>query len=67
MVTGVSGVSSCAANFERGRKCVFCGSFKVLRTARGYVKCRSCGRGKSLRRLRREIAVTKGFHQQVPA
>ena len=67
MVTGVSGVFSCAANFERGRKCVFCGSFKVLRTARGYVKCRRCGRSKSLGKLRREIAVIKGFYQQVPA
>lgn len=67
MVTGVSGVFGCAANFERGRKCVFCGSFKVLRTSRGYVKCRGCGRSKSLTKLRREIAIIKGFYQQVPA
>src|SRR3989338_10520413 len=60
---------SCAANFLRGRKCVFCGSFKVLRTARGYVTCRqaSCGRTKSLTRLKREIEILKGFYQLVPA
>jgi transposase len=60
---------SCAANFLRGRKCVFCGSFKVYRTARGYVKCRNprCGRSKSLARLRREIAILQGFYQLVPA
>lgn len=58
---------SCAANFERGRKCVFCGSFKVCKTARGYIKCRSCGVSKSLAKLRREIAILKGFYRQQPA
>jgi transposase len=69
MVTGKKSYFSCAANFLRGRKCVFCGSFKVVRTARGYVKCRhrGCGRSKSLARLRREIAILQGFYQLVPA
>jgi transposase len=69
MVTGKKNVFGCAANFLRGRKCVFCGSFKVVRTARGYVKCRraGCGRSKSLARLRREIAILAGFYQLVPA
>jgi transposase len=69
MVTGKKSYFSCAANFLRGRKCVFCGSFKVLRTARGYVKCRrpDCGRTKSLTRLKREIEILKGFYQLVPA
>lgn len=69
MVTGKKNVFGCAANFLRGKKCVFCGSFKVVRTARGYVKCRhrACGRTKSLARLRREIAVLQGFYQLVPA
>ncbi|MBC8042026.1 MAG: IS1595 family transposase [Rhizobacter sp.] len=58
---------SCAANFLRGRKCIFCGSFKVNRTARGYAKCRKCQRQKSLAQLRREIEILKGFYQQVPA
>jgi transposase len=58
---------SCAANFLRGRKCVFCGSFKVYRTARGYVKCRGCGSSKSLVRLHREIGILKGFYQLQPA
>ena len=39
MVTGVHTVFSCATNFLNGRKCVFCGSFKTVKTARGYVKC----------------------------
>jgi transposase len=67
MVAGVSGVFKCAANIERGRKCAFCGSFKLNRTSRGYVKCRLCGRSKSLARLRKEIAIIKAFYQQVPA
>ena len=67
MVKGKRDQFSCAANFLRGRKCVFCGSFKVIRTGRGYVKCRLCGRSKSLVRLRREIAILRGFYQLQPA
>ena len=67
MVTGRNAVFSCAANFLRGRKCVFCGSFKVARTRRGYVKCRGCGKSKSLTRLKRVIAILQGFYQQQPA
>ena len=67
MGTGKRDVFSCAANYERGRKCVFCGSFKVCKTRRGYVKCRGCGISKSLTRLRREIAILKGFYQLQPA
>src|SRR6185436_16425530 len=51
----------------RGRKCVFCGSFKVIKTARGYVKCRACGTSKSLARLCRELEILKGFYQRQPA
>jgi ribosomal protein L37AE/L43A len=57
MVIGGSRIFGCAANFERGRKCVFCGSFKINRTGRGYVKCRRCGHAKSLIRLRKEVVV----------
>ena len=67
MVTGKTSHFSCAANYLRGRKCVFCGSFKVNRTARGYVKCRLCGGVKSLRRLKRELAILAGFYQLQPA
>ena len=69
MVTGKKNVFNCAANFLRGRKCLFCGSFKVCRTRRGYVRCRSksCGKQKSLKRLRREVAILTGFYQQKPA
>ena len=34
MVTGKKSYFSCAANFLRGRKCVFWVRFKVVRTAR---------------------------------
>ena len=60
-------VFNCAANFLRGRKCIFCGSFKVWRTKRGYVKCRRCKRQKSLKQLRREIAIITAFYQRQPA
>ena len=69
MVTGRKNVFSCVANFLRGKKCVFCGSFKVNRTRRRYVRCRnaSCGKQKSLKRVRTEIAIVQGFYQQQPA
>ena len=67
MVTGQKNVFSCAANFLRGRKCVFCGSFKLSKTRRGYMKCGKCKRQKSLKQLRRELAIVKGFYQQQPA
>lgn len=67
MVTTKKNVFGCAANLLRGKKCVFCGTFKVNRTSRGYVKCRGCGKAKSLSRLRREIAILKGFYQLQPA
>ena len=39
MVATHATVFSCSANFLNGRKCIYCGSFKVTKTARGYVKC----------------------------
>ena len=69
MVTRRNNVFSCAANFLRGRKCVFCGSFKVCRTTRGYVRCRNkgCRKQKSLKHLQKEIAIVRGFYEQQPA
>src|SRR3989344_4342808 len=67
MVTRRKNVFSCAANFLRGKKCVWCGSFKVNKTARGYVKCRACHQQKSLKKIRLEIAVVTGFYHQQPA
>lgn len=69
MVTAKKNVFNCAANFLRGRKCVFCGSFKLNRTHRGYARCRNkaCGKQKSLKQLRKEIAILTGFYQQQPA
>ena len=60
-------VFGCAANFLRGKKCVWCGSFQVNKTARGYVKCRACTKQKSLKKIRMEIAIVTGFYQQQPA
>ena len=67
MVATLNTVFSCSANFLNGRKCIFCGSFKVNKTARGYVKCNLCSKQKSLSKLRREITIIKGFYQQQPA
>jgi transposase len=69
MAQGRKNVFGCAANFLKGRKCVFCGSFKVHKTSRGYVRCRnkSCGKQKSLKKIRTEIATIRGFYQQQPA
>ena len=67
MVIGAHTVFSCATNFLNGRKCVFCGSFKTVKTARSYVKCLLCSKQKSLSKLRREIAILQGFYQQQPA
>ena len=69
MVTARNNVFNCAANFLRGRKCIFCGSFGVCKTRRGYVKCRhkTCGKQKSLKRLRKEVGIITGFYQQQPA
>lgn len=58
---------SCEANFLRGKKCVYCGSFRVNKTGRGYVKCNKCLQQKSLKKIRMEISILKGFYQQQPA
>ena len=54
-------------SFYLGRKCIFCGKRRVCLTARGYVKCGKCGRQKSLKRLRKELAVLVAFVEQRPA
>jgi transposase len=67
MVTIRNNIFNCAANFLRGTKCIFCGSFKVYKTRRGYVKCGKCKHQKSLKQLRKEIAIITGFYQLQPA
>jgi transposase len=54
-------------SFLLGRKCVFCGSYRLWRTRRGYLKCRKCKRQKGKRILQRELRIIVGFHQQIPA
>lgn len=55
------------ASFYAGRKCIFCGRRKLVRTRRGYVKCLRCQRQKSLKRLRRELLVLAAFRRQQTA
>jgi transposase len=54
-------------NFLSGKKCVFCGSFKVCRTKHGYIKCNKCKRQKGSHLLRRELKIIRRFYQQQPA
>lgn len=54
-------------NFLSGKKCVFCGSFKVCRTKRGYIKCKKCKKQKGSKMLRRELKIIRGFYQHQPA
>ena len=54
-------------NFLSGKKCVFCGSFNVCRTKRGYIKCNKCKKQKGSHLLRRELKIILGFYQQQPA
>ena len=69
MAYGRNNVFGCVANFLRGRKCVFCGSFKVCETGRGYVRCtnKTCKKQKSLKQIKKELAIVQGFYQQQPA
>ncbi len=67
MNTNRKNVFGCSINYLNGRKCVFCGSFKTSKTARGYIKCAGCLRQKSLKKLRSEIAILQGFYHQQPA
>jgi len=54
-------------NFLSGKKCVYCGSYKVCRTKRGYIKCNKCKKQKGSKILRRELKIIRGFYQQQPA
>jgi transposase len=67
MSTARKNVFGCAANFIRGKKCVSCGSFKVSKTSRGYIKCQSCKVQRSIKKIRTDIAIVTGFYQQQPA
>jgi transposase len=46
MVTASNSIFSCAANFLRGRTCIFCGSFKISYTDafRGYKSLKRYGK-----------------------
>ena len=59
--------NTCLTSFLLGRKCVFCGHRKLWRTMRGYLKCRFCGKQKGRKKLKRELLILSGFHQQLPA
>lgn len=59
--------NTCLTSFLLGRKCVFCGHRKLWKTRRGYLKCRYCGRQKGFKKLKRELYILAGFHQQLSA
>jgi transposase len=61
MVIGAHTVFSCATNFLNGRKCVFCGSFKTVKTARSYVKCMLCGKQKASLSYAARLPSCKAF------
>lgn len=61
MVIGAHTVFSCATNFLNGRKCVFCGSFKTVKTARSYVKCMLCGKQKASLSCAARLPSCKAF------
>ena len=67
MVMIQTAYQKCLTSFWLGRKCVFCGKRRVCLTGRGYVKCIRCGKQKSLKRLRKELAVLLAFVEQRPA
>jgi transposase len=54
-------------SYLTGRKCVFCGSYKVCKTKRGFIKCNACQKQKGRKILGRELQILLGFHQQIPA
>jgi len=67
MVMIQTGYQKRLTSFWLGRKCVFCGKRKVCLTARGRVKCLRCGKQKSLKKLRKELAILLAFVEQRPA
>ena len=48
--------------FLEGRKCVFCGSWKLHKLGDGRVKCGVCGRYYSVRKLRCDVDVLYYFY-----
>jgi len=60
-------VKNLAANFLRGRKCIYCGCYCLYRLADGRLKCRDCGRFYSLRKLRRDLEVLRYFSLELSA
>ena len=67
MVMIQTAYQKCLTSFWLGRKCVFCGKRRGCFTGRGYVKCLKCGKQKSLKKLRKELAVLVAFVEQRPA
>ncbi|MEA1924638.1 MAG: hypothetical protein U9M95_02100 [Candidatus Altiarchaeota archaeon] len=53
--------------FLEGRKCIFCGSYGLYRLADKRVKCKSCRRVYSIKRLRRDLDILYHFYLEVSA
>jgi len=53
--------------FLEGRKCIFCGKWSLYRLADGRVKCKSCRRVYSIKRLKRDLDILYHFYLEVSA
>ena len=67
MVMGSNRENGWLTTFYAGKKCIYCGARKPIRTHRGYLKCRKCTRQKSLKKLRNELIVLSAFRRQQTA
>ena len=67
MITLKSKYQKRLTSFWLGRKCIFCGKRRVCLTGRGRVKCLRCWKQKSLKKLRKELAILLAFVEQRPA
>ena len=53
--------------FLEGRKCIFCGKYRIYRLANKRVKCGACGRYYSLSKLKRDLDVLYYFCLELSA
>lgn len=60
-------VKKLAANILRGRKCVWCASYKLHRLADGRVKCSKCRKIYSIQKLRQDLDILHHFCLELSA
>ncbi len=56
-----------SAMYEHGRKCWFCGNYGLSRLGDKRVKCKSCHRKYSLKKIKRDLKVLYYFYLEVSA